>query len=167
MEHTWEDTHLPKLEHADLEGGDVAVCAAGGSAPLLPALGAHRIAFVAPLASRADLEWLLRGLCHHPNIRHLVVCGDDPKGSGEALVALWKEGLDADARIAGARGRLAEDLDAARIDALRRAFTHTRVRPNGVSPNFFALPQVVAHHTDGSSVGGAFIPSPHAKVAAA
>ncbi|MEN8162041.1 MAG: hypothetical protein ABFS41_18370, partial [Myxococcota bacterium] len=120
MEHTWEATHLPKLEQADLEGGDVAVCAAGGSAPLLPALGAERIAFVAPLGSRADLEWLLRGLCHHPNIRHLVVCGDDPKASGEALVALWKEGLDPEARIAGSRGRLAEDLDAARIDVLRR-----------------------------------------------
>ena len=120
MEHTWEDTHLPKLEHADLEGGDVAVCAAGGSAPLLPALGAHRIAFIAPLASRADLEWLLRGLCLHPNVRHLVVCGDDPKASGEALVALWKEGLDPEARVAGARGSLASDLDAARLDALRR-----------------------------------------------
>jgi hypothetical protein len=121
MEHTWEATHLPKLEHADLHGGDVAVCAAGGSAPLLPSLGGDRIAFVAPLGSRADLEWLLRGLCHHPNVRHLVVCGDDPKASGEALVALWKEGLDPEARIAGSRGRLAPDLDAARIDALRRA----------------------------------------------
>jgi hypothetical protein len=120
MERTWQTAHLPKLELADLEAGDVSVCTAPGGAPILPALGGDRVAFVAPLGSRADLEWLLRGLLQHPNVRHLVVCGEDPAASGEALLALWKEGLDRDARIAGSRGRLAPDLDGARIDALRR-----------------------------------------------
>jgi hypothetical protein len=119
MEHTWNSAHLPKLERSDIEAGDVAVCAAPGGTPILPALGGDRVAFVAPLGSRSDLEWLLRGLLHRPSIRHLVLCGDDPKASGEALLALWKEGLDRDARIAGARGRLARDLEGARLEGLR------------------------------------------------
>ena len=42
-----------------------------------------------------------------------------------------------------------------------------RVRPNGVSPMFFGLPQVIQQHPAGEGVGGCFIPSPHARVVAA
>jgi len=51
------------------------------------------------------------------------------------------------------------------IDAVVAAFEHTRVLPNAVSPNSFALPQIVQRRADGSFHGGAFVPSPHAKVA--
>jgi hypothetical protein len=119
-QHTWRSNRLPKLEVADIEGGDVALCGSLPSgAPLLAELDRSRIAFATPLGSRADLEWLLRGLLLHPSIRHLVVCGDDPRASAEALLALWKEGLDEEARIAGSRGLLSQELDAAAIDALR------------------------------------------------
>lgn len=48
--------------------------------------------------------------------------------------------------------------------ALAEEFQNTRLRPNGVAPNFFALPQLVKHGSDGFE-GACFIPSPHAKVA--
>ena len=120
MEHTWQTHHLPKLEVSDIESGDVALC---GSLPA-DSLGgtqlpADRIAFVAPLGSRCDLEWLLRGLLLHPNVRHLLVCGEDAHAAGEALQALWKEGLGEGGRIAGSRGLLSPELDAASIDTLR------------------------------------------------
>jgi gamma-glutamyltranspeptidase/glutathione hydrolase len=51
------------------------------------------------------------------------------------------------------------------IDAVVAAFANTRVLPNGVSPNSFGLPQIVRRLADDSFDGGAFIPSPHAKVA--
>ena len=51
------------------------------------------------------------------------------------------------------------------IDALNAAFERTRVLPNGVAPNSFALPQIVQRRSDGLFQGGAFVPSPHAKVA--
>jgi thymidylate synthase len=120
MEHTWQSDHLPKLEVGNLEAGDVAVCGSfAGDAMILPELDRNRVGFVAPLASRSDLEWLLRGLHLHPNIRHLVIQGDDQRLLGQALVALWQDGLDESGRLPGSRGSLSPELDATRIDALR------------------------------------------------
>ncbi len=58
-------------------------------------------------------------------------------------------------------------MDDEAVNALRAAFDEVRVRDNGVSPNLFALPQLVQRQADGSMAGGCFIPSPHAKVSAA
>jgi hypothetical protein len=120
MEHTWQVDHLPKLELSNADGGDVVVCTSfRNEEPILPELEPERISFVAPLTSRCDLEWLLRGLHLYPNIRHVILCGDDAKASAEALLALWKEGLDEDGRIGGSRGLLSQDLESASIDELR------------------------------------------------
>lgn len=56
-----------------------------------------------------------------------------------------------------------DDIIAHLIDS----HAETAVRPNGVNPNFFALPQVLQRQPDGSMSGGCFIPSPHAKVSSA
>jgi thymidylate synthase len=120
MEHTWQSEHLPKLEVSNLEAGDVAVCGAFAKpASILHDLDESRVGFVTPLASRSDLEWLLRGLHLHPNIRHLVVCGEDQRLTGEALLALWQDGLDENGRLPGNRGSLSPELDTAAVDALR------------------------------------------------
>ncbi len=58
-------------------------------------------------------------------------------------------------------------MDTGSIEALRNSFDHVRTRPNGVSPNFFALPQLIQRETSGVTSGACFIPSPHAKVAVA
>ena len=50
------------------------------------------------------------------------------------------------------------------IAALAEEFPQTRLRPNGVSPNHFALPQVVQRNRNGTCEGACFVPSPHAKV---
>jgi gamma-glutamyltranspeptidase/glutathione hydrolase len=52
------------------------------------------------------------------------------------------------------------------IAALAEAFPETRLRPNGVSPNHFALPQMVRRDAKGGVEGGCFIPSPHARAIA-
>ncbi len=124
MEHDWQKDHLPKLEVSNLDAGDIAVCGsfAGHAAILpllLPELDEERIGFAAPLASRSDLEWILRGLRLYPNIRHLVICGDDRKASGEALLALWQHGLDEGGQLPGSRGSLSCELDTESLDALR------------------------------------------------
>jgi hypothetical protein len=120
MEHTWQSNHLAKLEFSSLETGDVSVC---GSllepAQLFSQLDEARVSFVAPLACRSDLEWLLRGLHRYPNIRHLIICGDDRNATGEALLALWQHGLEKSGRLPGPRGILSSELDATAIDALR------------------------------------------------
>lgn len=60
-----------------------------------------------------------------------------------------------------------DSMDEDIIATLQKSFTETRVRPNGVSPNFFALPQLVQREASGEASGACFIPSPHAKVSAA
>lgn len=51
------------------------------------------------------------------------------------------------------------------IDEFEKNYPNILVRENGVSPNLFALPQMVQRRADGGLEGGCFIPSPHAKVA--
>jgi hypothetical protein len=120
MEHTWQVDHLPKLELSNPDAGDVVVCTSNQNGGLiLPELEPERISFVAPLTSRCDVEWLLRGLHLYPNIRHVIICGDDAMASAEALLALWKEGLDEDGQIADSRGFLSRELESTSIDQLR------------------------------------------------
>ncbi|MFP6808442.1 MAG: gamma-glutamyltransferase [Pseudomonadales bacterium] len=62
---------------------------------------------------------------------------------------------------------LMEAMDEEILQAMQQHFTETRIRPNGVSPNFFALPQILERSPSGDASGACFIPSPHAKVSAA
>ncbi|MFT7468157.1 MAG: gamma-glutamyltranspeptidase/glutathione hydrolase [Candidatus Pseudothioglobus sp.] len=55
-------------------------------------------------------------------------------------------------------------LDNEIISGLRNHYPQTSVRINGVSPNLFALPQMINRSSAGQLSGGCFIPSPHAKV---
>jgi thymidylate synthase len=120
MGHTWQSDFVPRLAVADVAGGDVAVCGLFTDPDQVHSqLGEERISFVAPYRSRSDLDWILRGLHLHPNIRHLVVCGDDPRATGEALIALWEEGLDENGRLPGSRGRLSPEMDGESVDAIR------------------------------------------------
>lgn len=60
-----------------------------------------------------------------------------------------------------------DSMDERIVERLQKLFAETRVRPNGVSPNLFALPQLVQWHPSGEASGACFIASPHAKVSAA
>jgi gamma-glutamyltranspeptidase/glutathione hydrolase len=55
-------------------------------------------------------------------------------------------------------------LDNEIINGMTNHYPHTSVRINGVSPNLFALPQIINRSKNGQYSGGCFIPSPHAKV---
>ena len=57
-----------------------------------------------------------------------------------------------------------DNMDETILKELLRKYPKSKARPNGVMPNLFALPQMVEREALGRSVGGCFIPSPHAKV---
>ena len=57
-----------------------------------------------------------------------------------------------------------DHMQAEIIDSIRAHYTNVRVAPNGVSPNLFALPQLIRLEKSGVSTGACFIPSPHAQV---
>lgn len=110
-------TGLP--EHAS---GDVAACGYfADSRATVEQLPRERLCFLSPLASRSEIESLLRRLLLNADIRHLVLCGEGTEPTGDALIALWKAGLDSEGRLAGPRGLLSEELDAAAIDMLRES----------------------------------------------
>ena len=60
-----------------------------------------------------------------------------------------------------------DSMPAEIVDTLMEKFPQSRSRPNGVSPNHFALPQLVEQIPNELNAGGCFIPSPHAKVSRA
>ncbi len=60
-------------------------------------------------------------------------------------------------------------MDSAPLDvqsALASRFEDVRLRPNGVAPNLFALPQVVRRGPDGRFEGACVVSSPHARAVA-
>ena len=63
----------------------------------------------------------------------------------------------------GVMAHIAHDI----VAAVTGRYPSARVFPNGVSPNLFACPQIVLRAADGALSGGAFVASPHARVAAA
>lgn len=59
-----------------------------------------------------------------------------------------------------------EHADETIVRKLAHRFPGLAIRPNGVNPNLFALPQIIRREASGRMTGGCFVPSPHAKVSA-
>lgn len=70
------------------------------------------------------IEKLIRYVLEHPNVTHIVLCGNDTKGHlpRQALLALYKNGIDNYGRIIGAIGKdpVLEGVSKNDIDKFRR-----------------------------------------------
>lgn len=73
------------------------------------------------------IEHLVRNLLPNPNLRFLVVCGEDTRKAighlpGQSLVSLMREGLDEHGRIRGAGGKrpVIKNVSRAHVDVFRR-----------------------------------------------
>lgn len=91
----------------------VAVCTLT-SEELIPALARNVTSDVAIAGSlqteNIGIERLIQNVLANPNIRFLIVCGEDSRKAvghlpGESLLALSRNGLDGNGRIVGARGK--------------------------------------------------------------
>jgi tetrahydromethanopterin S-methyltransferase subunit A len=91
----------------------VAVCTLT-TEELIPAvaqIAATDIAIAGSLQTEnIGIERLIQNILANPNIRFLIVCGEDSRRAvghlpGESLLALSQNGLDGDGRIVGARGK--------------------------------------------------------------
>lgn len=85
----------------------------------------NSIALAARLFSEnSGIEKLINYVLEHSNIKYIVLCGKDTKGHfpGQALLALYKNGIDGNGRIIGALGKdpMLEDLTKNNIDEFRR-----------------------------------------------
>ncbi|MFB7476443.1 hypothetical protein [Kitasatospora sp. NPDC056184] len=90
--------------------GRIAVCSLSSRELLEPLSALPDVAIAGTLmTANLGIEQLVRTIAHRPSIRGLVVCGrDSPRFlAGQSLVALFREGLDAERRrIRGAAGYL-------------------------------------------------------------
>jgi thymidylate synthase len=121
MAHTWESQCLPKLDLRNAATGDIGVCTLWTLPKrLAPHLDLPRINIVGPLRTRTGLGWLLRGLYLHPATRNLVLCGKDLSLTGDALLALWEEGLADDDTLPRSGGKLHPSMDREAVDLLRQ-----------------------------------------------
>ncbi len=73
------------------------------------------------------IERIVRNVLANPNIRFLVVCGEDTRHAighlpGQSLAALCGNGTDADGRILGARGKrpVLKNVTSEEVEAFRR-----------------------------------------------
>jgi tetrahydromethanopterin S-methyltransferase subunit A len=93
------------------EQSNVAVCTLS-SVDLLEQISKSdlmkSIALVGRLFSEnRGIEKLINYVLEHTNIKNIILCGKDTKGHlpGQALLALYKNGIDGNGRIIGALGK--------------------------------------------------------------
>lgn len=58
------------------------------------------------LSENRGIDAMIRFALEHPDLKHIIVCGQEVKGhkAGQALLALYRNGVDRGGRIIGALG---------------------------------------------------------------
>lgn len=91
---TWEEECLPLLRVLN-DSGDVAVCALWNLIDVVMlGIKSDRVSVVGNLRTPLGISWFLRGLGMFPNIRTVVIWGSDLTRVGEAILQLWKQGIE-------------------------------------------------------------------------
>ncbi len=85
----------------------------------------NNVALAARLFSENNgIEKLIKYVSEHQNIKYIVLCGKDTKGHlpGQALLALCKNGIDANGRIIAALGKdpVLENVTKSAVDQFRK-----------------------------------------------
>ncbi len=80
------------------------------------------------LYSPDGINYLLRNLMANPRIRHIVLCGMDVTGSGEALVILFNQGIDENRQIKGTEAVIDDNLPDYAIKLVRERVQLTDLR---------------------------------------
>lgn len=85
----------------------------------------NNVALAARLFSENNgIEKLIKYVSEHQNIKYIVLCGKDTEGHlpGQALLALCKNGIDANGRIIAALGKdpVLENVTKSAVDQFRK-----------------------------------------------
>lgn len=120
---------LPGDYQVSRHGAPVAVCVLN-SDHLIAELGEMRLEGLSIVGSlhteNLGIEHLIRNTLANPHIRFLILCGEDTRKAvghlpGQSLDALMKNGVDAEMRIIGAKGRrpLLKNIRPEQVEAFR------------------------------------------------
>ena len=106
-------------------GGEFTTCSPDGCIAVvllnIDYTPSEKVALYGPLKTEnIGIEKIVANVISNPNIRYLVVCGDDIRGhrSGSSLIALNKNGIDEQHKIIDAPGAIPyiENLDEGAIE---------------------------------------------------
>ncbi|MFA5776307.1 MAG: thymidylate synthase [Patescibacteria group bacterium] len=82
------------------------------------------------LYTKRGINPLLRNILANPKIRHLVICGPDRQGSGEALLKFFKSGIDLKTRkvVGDDEAIIDKEIPIKALELLRRSvFVHNMI----------------------------------------
>lgn len=103
-----------------LNSDDLSATLAGARPPAMAIVGSLH-------TENLGIEHIVRNLLPNPNIRFLVICGEDTRKSighlpGQSFMSLMGEGLDETGRIRGAQGKrpVIKNVSPAQIEIFRR-----------------------------------------------
>ncbi|AIF83781.1 tetrahydromethanopterin S-methyltransferase, subunit A [Candidatus Nitrososphaera evergladensis SR1] len=122
-----------KHESFEGEGKEVAVCTLG-SIDLLEKISESetimgKVAIAGRLLSEnKGIDAIIDYVSAHPDLKRIIVCGREVKGhmAGQALLALYKNGIDGQGRIIGAAGPYPVLLSSQeKVEVFRRQVTIT------------------------------------------
>ena len=133
------------------KGKSIAICTLS-SIDLLKELSnsvdiMNRILIVGRLLSENEgIDTIIKFVLDHTELDHIIICGKEVKGhqSGQALVSLYKNGINNDGRIIGAKGPYAllrssqRDIEEFRKQIIRfsdlREIVDIRIIKNSILP---------------------------------
>ena len=80
------------------------------------------------LYTKRGINPLLRNILANPRIRHLVICGPDRQGSGEALIKFFKNGVKNGRVIGDNESLIDKEIPESALNLLRRSiFVHNMI----------------------------------------
>lgn len=131
MDNRWPILYEDLLVVGNLES-NVAICTLWtkrDKAALL--LCPDQYCVIGNLYRTAGISPMIRNIFAHPQIRQLILWGDDLSGSGESLVAFWRNGVDDNGSIVGSSGGIETEIDLTAIDELRHSVQLIDLRGRG------------------------------------
>lgn len=88
-------------------------------------LGGDLFSVCGQLYTKRGINPLLRNLLANPKIRHVIICGPDRQGSGEALIKFFKEGVSEGKVTGDSEALIDKEISPEALDTLRRnIFVH-------------------------------------------
>ncbi|MBI3638132.1 hypothetical protein HY227_00090 [Candidatus Wolfebacteria bacterium] len=84
-------------------------------------LDKNKYNLVGQLFSKKGINFIIRNILAKPNTRHIVLCGSDLSGSGQALIDFVKKGINEENRIIGVPDAYIEkEIDRKALEAFRK-----------------------------------------------
>ncbi|MEM5869659.1 MAG: thymidylate synthase [Candidatus Aenigmatarchaeota archaeon] len=102
------------------EKSPLAICTLWSKKEDFLVLPKENFCVIGNLYTTYGINSLIKNLLANPRIKHLIVCGEDLSKTGEALINLFKNGLDENYKIIGSSAYIDKSIPRDKIEILRK-----------------------------------------------